>query len=155
MNILRKVLLNSRSAADTKKIGRVLGKHLKAGDVVALQGALGAGKTTITKGIAAGLGFKKERSVASPTFVLMHEYQGRERIRHLDWYRLKKVTGPDAELLEESLSSGVTLIEWPERGKALLPKDAWSVLIEHRGADARRLTLRVPDDEALLRGLRA
>ena len=148
--------LTTRSAAQTKKVGRVLGKFLRSGDVVALRGELGAGKTTLVKGIAKGLGVPDERAVASPTFVLMHEYAGRESVHHLDWYRLSAVRGADAELAEECFAEGVTLIEWPERGRALLPRDAWQVRILHRGPSTRRLSFSFPGgaDPRLLEALK-
>ena len=147
----------TNSAAQTKKIGQALGHFLRSGDVVALEGPLGVGKTTLVKGIAKGLGFAKERSVASPTFVLMHEYQGRESVHHLDWYRLVRVAGVDAEMAEECFTSGVTLIEWPERGKTLLPPGAWRVTIEHRGPSSRRLSILFPSepDPVLIKALKA
>ena len=132
----------SLSAAQTRKIGEGIGRELAAGDCVALKGALGAGKTTLVRGIVKGLGVPA-RSVSSPTFVLIHEYHGREKVYHMDWYRLKKVSGGDAKLVEECLSDeAVTLIEWPERGRALVPAHAVRVEIAHAGNDKRTITLR-------------
>ena len=140
-----KLILHTNSAVETKKIGRILGKLLSAGNVLTLKGELGAGKTTLVKGIAGGLGVKHENAVCSPTFVLIHEYQGREKIYHLDWYRLTRVEGPDAEMAEECFnSSAVTLVEWPERGKKLLPASAWHAVLSHRGPKKRRLVLSIP-----------
>ena len=128
----------SHSAVETKKIGRELAGHLKAGDVVALYGELGAGKTTLVKGIAIGLGVKSQAEVLSPTFTVIHEYKGRLTIYHLDWYRLKKVAGVDEALAGECFDSkGVTLVEWPERGESLLPKSALRVYVRHRGPTTR------------------
>ena len=139
--------LTTNSAAETKRIGKTLGKYLKAGDVVALQGQLGSGKTTLVKGIVKGLGVRSEKQVSSPTYVLIHEYEGREKIFHLDWYRLKKVEGPDAELAGECFASAaVTLVEWPERGKALLPSGALRVGILHRGPKRRTLNFSLSKD---------
>ena len=133
--------LTTNSAVKTKKIGRTLGKYLKAGDVVALEGPLGSGKTTMVKGIAKGLGVSSEKAVSSPTYVLIHEYKGRGKIYHLDWYRVKAVRGADAELARECFTSGaVTLVEWPERGKKLLPPDALRVGMFHRGPKSRTLS---------------
>lgn len=133
----------SRSSAETKKIGSRIGRALRSGDVVALRGPLGSGKTTLVKGIARGLGHGSEKDVLSPTFVVIHEYTGREKIYHLDWYRLSSVRGVDRQLAEECFSSkAVTLVEWPEKGEALLPKDRIEVTLAHRGEDSRSIRIR-------------
>lgn len=134
--------LRTTSADETKRIGSKIGKILKAGDVVTLEGGLGAGKTTMVKGLAKGLGVRSEKKVLSPTFVLVHEYPGREKVFHIDWYRLKRVTGADAYLAEECFASeGVTLVEWPERGKGLLPKGALRIRVAHQGGDKRLIEI--------------
>ena len=128
----------SNSSTETKKIGTRLGRLLKAGDVVALRGELGSGKTTLAKGIARGLGIDGEKEVASPTFVLIHEYEGREKIFHIDWYRLKAVEQADRLFAEECFSSeAVTLVEWAERGKKILPKGRLEIRLSHKGPDTR------------------
>lgn len=132
----------SKSAAETRSFGKKLGQFLIRGDIVSLRGDLGAGKTTLTKGIAAGLGIQKGSEVSSPTFVVVHEYQGREKIYHMDWYRLEEVAGADRELAEECFSSGaVTLIEWPERGEKILPKDRLEIRIKHLSESGRMIEL--------------
>jgi tRNA threonylcarbamoyladenosine biosynthesis protein TsaE len=128
----------SHSAAQTRRLGARIGRTLRAGDVVALSGGLGAGKTTLIQGIVKGLGCADD--VSSPTFTLIHEYSGKEKIYHLDWYRLKKVTGTDRHLAEECLAeAAVTLIEWPERAAGLVPRGAVRVRIEHAGGSGRRI----------------
>ena len=128
----------SHSAVETKQIGRKLAKELLPGHVVALYGNLGTGKTTMVKGIAEGVGVKSGGEVASPTFVVIHEYLGKLKIYHLDWYRLKKIVGVDALMAEECLySDGVTLVEWPERGEMLLPPHHWVVRISHKDPSTR------------------
>ncbi len=128
----------SNSPAETKRIGQKIGKELKAGDVVALVGELGAGKTTIAKGIAKGLGVPNEEDVLSPSFVLIHEYEGREKIYHIDWYRLQSVKGSDEMLAEECFNSdGVTLVEWAERGRDIFPRDHIRVELIHKGPRTR------------------
>lgn len=132
----------SHSAKATKDIGRKIGRFLRNGDVVALFGDLGAGKTTLVKGIARGLGVKKESRVVSPTFVLIHEYKGRHKIFHMDWYRLRSLEGADKELAEECFhSQAITLIEWADRGKKILPKEYLRIDLEHRGPRSRRVVL--------------
>jgi tRNA threonylcarbamoyladenosine biosynthesis protein TsaE len=136
----RIIKFKSFSVADTKKVGRALGRRLKLKDVVTLRGELGAGKTTLVKGIAKGLGVRSEKEVASPTFVLIHEYRGRFPIYHLDWYRLARVEGPDEALAQECFDAeAVTLIEWPQRGKAVLPRERIEVKIFHSGPSSRSI----------------
>lgn len=135
------VCLQSRSAFETRKFGVKIGRLLRAGDVVALCGELGAGKTTLIRGIAGGLGVKFSRDITSPTFALVHEYAGREKIYHMDWYRLAKIEGDDERLVWECFSDAeaVTLVEWAERGLRALPKDFIRIELAHAGGDRRRL----------------
>ena len=153
----KKIKLVSNSAAQTKKIGKILGKSLLPGTVVALQGELGSGKTTLVKGIAKGLGVASEKMVSSPTFVLIHEYAGREKIYHLDWYRLRTVEGTDEALAEECFNSqAVTLVEWSERGRDLIPRKALTVKLSHRGSSLRSILISFPVSPApeLLKALK-
>lgn len=134
---------NSVSENDTKRIGEAIGARLKPGSVVALSGELGAGKTTLVKGIAKGLGVRDENDVSSPTFTLIHEYKGRCPVFHIDWYRLAAVSGPDEDMAGECIDriDAVTLVEWAERAPELLPKDALRIRLEHRGEHERRITV--------------
>lgn len=144
-----KITLVSRSATETKKVGRMLGKYLLPGTVVALRGELGSGKTTLVKGIARGLGVVSEKIVSSPTFVLIHEYEGRVKVYHLDWYRLRSVKGPDEALAEECFTPrAVTLVEWPERGKFLIPSKAIKIKLSHRGPRERNISVSLPASTA-------
>ena len=118
-------------------LGERLAAHLTAGDVVALYGDLGAGKTHLVKGIARALGVPDD-AVSSPTFTIVHEYDGALPIYHLDAYRIEH---PD-ELYELGYEEyfygeGVCLIEWPARIEALVPDDALRLRLTHRGADRR------------------
>lgn len=112
----------SQSAAETVEYGRQLAAHLKSGDVVALTGDLGAGKTCLVKGIAAGLGV--EQAVTSPTFTLIHEYRGgRLPLVHVDLYRLDTLAEAVSIGIEDYLDgTGVTVVEWAERIESLLPE---------------------------------
>ncbi|MGH7198255.1 MAG: tRNA (adenosine(37)-N6)-threonylcarbamoyltransferase complex ATPase subunit type 1 TsaE [Candidatus Omnitrophota bacterium] len=135
---MKTIGFKSNSPAQTKRFGEKIGRALKAGDVVALVGKLGAGKTTLAKGIAKGLGVPDEADVLSPSFVLIHEYEGREKIYHIDWYRLKSVEGPDELLAAECFDSdAVTLVEWAERGRGLFPRDHLRVDLTHKGPRSR------------------
>ena len=138
------VRLVSRSPAETRRLGKKIGGFLESGDVVTLEGELGAGKTTLAKGIAEGLG-ADVREVVSPTFVLINEYEGRKKIFHVDWYRIDRIEGRDRELALECFGAeAVTLVEWPGRGREILPAGALRVKIEHSnpagpGAPDRRI----------------
>jgi len=106
---------------ETIDLGKKIGAKLKAGDVIAMQGTLGAGKTTITKGIAQALGIKD--TITSPTFCLVSEYEGVMPLYHIDVYRLDgeedfETLGPDDMIY----GKGVTLIEWSEKIMNCLPK---------------------------------
>lgn len=112
---------------------------------MALYGSLGAGKTTLVKGIASGLGVRSREQVSSPTFVVIHEYSGRCRVYHLDWYRLKKVEGVDEAMALECFDPGaVALVEWPERGEDLLPKNVVRIAIRHAGSTSRDIEVLSP-----------
>lgn len=140
----RGFLMTSYSSAETRKIGRELGRLLKGGDTVLLEGELGAGKTTLAQGIARGLGVPVKTPVTSPTFTLIHEYEGRAKLYHMDWYRLSSVRGEDEEELSECLSSrdAVCLVEWPERGRTLWPQERLEIFLKHKGPKERHLEIR-------------
>lgn len=136
------MIVVTRSSEETIALGRRLGGLLSEGHVVALSGPLGSGKTTLTKGLAEGLGVEDSRWVTSPTFVLVHEYEGRVPVYHVDAYRL---SGPsDAEALgadELFFGDGVAIVEWADRIAAALPDERLDVHLEHGDGDQeRRLT---------------
>ena len=140
----KEFFVTSHSSVETQNIGRKLGKLLKGGDTVLLEGELGAGKTTLAQGIARGLGVPAKTPVTSPTFALIQEYEGREKLLHMDWYRLSSVKGEDEAELSECLASrdAVCLVEWPERGRALWPEDRLEIFLKHKGLNERRLEIR-------------
>lgn len=151
---MKRVKKKSRSASQTKAIARALASGLRAGDVVTLSGELGAGKTTFAKGLVKALGARSEREVSSPTFVIIHEYNARVPVYHLDWYRLERVEGADRELAQECFDGGgVTLVEWPERGRGVLPAQRLEVRLSHGGGSLRHIELRAKGKkyEGLLR----
>lgn len=114
----------SRSDAETYELGRRLGTLLEAGDLLALSGDLGAGKTCCIQGIACGLGVEDRRIVTSPTFTLIQEYQGRLPIYHFDVYRIDHEDDLyDLGYEEYFYGEGVTLIEWAERIPGFLPAE--------------------------------
>jgi tRNA threonylcarbamoyladenosine biosynthesis protein TsaE len=133
--------VESRSAEETSAAGERLAARLGPGDVVALTGELGAGKTCFTQGLARGLGVVGR--VVSPTFVLVNEYRGRLPVHHVDAYRTQSLT----ELLDLGLDelfagAGVTVIEWADKLLPLLPADTIHVHIEGVGDEPRVITVR-------------
>jgi tRNA threonylcarbamoyladenosine biosynthesis protein TsaE len=114
--------LTAWSAAETSAAGRRLGKVVEAGDVLLLTGTLGAGKTVLVQGLAAGLGSPAE--VASPTFVLVRQYPGRLELVHADLYRLDRHEEAEALGLLELSAAGVLAVEWADRAPWLSTVDA-------------------------------
>jgi tRNA threonylcarbamoyladenosine biosynthesis protein TsaE len=128
--------LETSSAAETVELGRTLASRLKAGDVVAFYGELGAGKTTMIKGVADGLGVTGV--VKSPSFVIAIEYAGRVPVYHIDLYRLDKKSDFDSIGLDSYLDGdGVCLIEWAERAEQVLPDTAIRVRLSVEGQGRR------------------
>jgi tRNA threonylcarbamoyladenosine biosynthesis protein TsaE len=124
----------------TSALGRALATVARPGDLVCLWGDLGAGKTHLAKAFGAGLGVTG--TITSPSFILMAEYQGRLPLFHVDPYRL--VSAGDAlqgGLLDERQSTGVTLVEWPERLGDALPSDRLDIRIDGIGDEPRTITL--------------
>lgn len=130
----------SKSVEETVEIGALLAKDFKRGDVVALIGELGSGKTVLTKGIAKGLKVKDVRYVNSPTFVIIKEYKGRMPLYHFDLYRLDRSSVIDAENYEEYFyGDGVTVIEWADKIKKILPKRYLEVRLSVAGENKRMI----------------
>ncbi len=118
----------SYSETETEKAGYDFGKTLKRGDVISLIGTLGAGKTVLAKGIARSLGI--EEAIVSPTFTIVQEYNGREKLYHLDLYRLSGEDEFESMGGEDFLyPDGITLIEWAEKIGDMMPPDAYKVTI--------------------------
>lgn len=131
--------LVSRSADETRRMGKRIGALLRAGDAILLQGDLGSGKTTLTQGIGEAL--DTAEAVKSPTFVLMNEYHGRLTIYHADLYRLND-PGEVVDLaLEEVASDGVLIVEWPDRAPREHPPEHLHVQLEEASDDERRITI--------------
>lgn len=123
----------------TFAIGEKLGRLLEAGDVILLEGDLGTGKTTFTKGLAAGLGVRK--TVSSPTFTIIKEYEGRLPLYHMDVYRLED-SFEDLGFDEYFDGDGVTVVEWAHFIKEQLPQDRLVVELHHLGGQNRRIVLK-------------
>lgn len=119
----------TRSDEETIQLGRKLGSLLEEGDVVALAGELGSGKTWFTKGIALGLQVPADTVVVSPTFSLVNVYQGKCSLFHMDIYRLAELSDFLAGGLEEYLhEGGVAVMEWADRWPEVLP--VWTIAVE-------------------------
>jgi len=150
------ITIPTASADETRELGRALGALLEPGDVVALRGELGAGKTVLAQGVATGLGF--DGYVSSPTFVIVNEYRGRVVIHHVDLYRIEGEDEiDDLGYRELFFGEGVALVEWAERGTTFLPDDRVDVLIESASRDTRSLTVTAsgPRSEAVVEALAA
>jgi tRNA threonylcarbamoyladenosine biosynthesis protein TsaE len=133
----------SRSSEETFRLGKILGAGLRTGDVVALTGELGSGKTVLTQGIAQGLGVPTGYVVTSPTFTLINEYPGKEtHLYHLDVFRL---TGSSdlAEVGYEEyiLGDGVMVIEWAEKILDAIPDDAFFIVLSYIDDNERRIEI--------------
>ena len=138
-SVERLVVISPDPDASTR-LGRALGAVAQAGDLICLWGDLGAGKTHIAKAFGAGLGVTD--IIASPSFVLMSEYEGRLPLFHIDPYRL--VSADDAlagGLIDERQATGITLVEWPERLGDALPVDRLDVRIDGTGDEPRTIEL--------------
>ncbi len=137
------VVFISKSPAETVRFGRILGEGLKAGDVVALTGELGSGKTCLTQGIASGLGVPENYVITSPTFTLINEYPGREAaLIHVDLYRLQGAQDLADTGFEEYISGGgVMVIEWAERIPDVVPDGAVCVALTYMDENIRKLEL--------------
>jgi tRNA threonylcarbamoyladenosine biosynthesis protein TsaE len=133
--------LSTPSPLHTDRLGKAIGSALQGGETLALFGPLGAGKTALVRGVAAGLG-ASPRAVSSPTFVLIHEYRGRLPLAHIDLYRLCSSREIESIGLEEYLSgSTVTAIEWADKGEAMLPKDRLEIELRHQSFQSRTIRL--------------
>jgi len=127
--------LHLTAVEQTRALGERLGVLLQAGDVVLLRGALGAGKTAMTQGIALGAG--SADLVNSPTFVLINEYRGRVKLYHVDLYRLEDPAAVLSLDLPGYTEDGALVVEWPERGEGLLPREHLLVEIDDAGGTDR------------------
>jgi tRNA threonylcarbamoyladenosine biosynthesis protein TsaE len=129
----------SRSPEQTRRVGSRLGGALQAGDVICLQGDLGAGKTTFVQGIAQGWG--SVDSVSSPTFILVNMYRraDQSQLFHMDAYRLESTPEAEELDLDSMLAQGALLIEWPERMNGLIPNERLWVNLEHIEEEEREV----------------
>ena len=133
--------LVSTSHQHTDRLGQVIGRVLRGGETIALYGPLGAGKTALVRGIAQGLG-ASPAAIPSPTFVVIHEYQGRLPLAHVDLYRIRSPRELESTgLIEYFSGQTVTAIEWADKGLAALPQDRIEITLNHRAARSRTIQL--------------
>jgi len=132
----------TNSPAETIKLGQDLAKGLSKGDVIALYGDLGSGKTTFTKGIGKGLGVKDPRHINSPSFVLIKEYGADIPMYHLDLYRLDNLQDIEDVAIEEYIyGDGVSIIEWAEKIRNILPEKHIAVRFIVKGEEKRDIKI--------------
>lgn len=137
--------IESDSPDATRALAAALASAARPGDLIALHGELGAGKTQFAKGFGLGLGVTA--TINSPSYVLMAEYAGRLPLFHLDLYRLDDGVDPIAGgLLDERQAAGVTLVEWAERLGPALPADRLDVELSPAGDDRRTIRLTATDE---------
>ncbi len=128
--MLENFLFNLNSIQDTERLGLIIGNIAQSGDVICLNGCLGAGKTTMTQAIARGLGVPSNCYVTSPSYTIMHEYKGVIPLYHMDFYRLNGSGDViDLGFEEYFYLDGLTIIEWSERAEDILPKDRVTIAI--------------------------
>lgn len=133
--------LISHGPEDTRALGAELAAWLQPGDIILLRGDLGAGKTELVRGLAAGLGLSPEQ-VSSPTFALIHEYAGKIPLVHVDLYRLSTVDDDFCLALEDYWQQPVvTVIEWAERLQDAVPEEYLEITLQWLDAQSRVLTI--------------
>ncbi|MCQ6277424.1 tRNA (adenosine(37)-N6)-threonylcarbamoyltransferase complex ATPase subunit type 1 TsaE [Bacillus sp. V3B] len=129
----------STKLEDTQLFSKRLASFLQPGDVITLEGDLGAGKTAFTKGLAVGLGI--QRNVNSPTFTIIKEYQGNMPLYHMDVYRLED-SYEDLGFEEYFHGNGVTVVEWAHLIEDQLPIQRLNIFIYHQGNDSRKIVVK-------------
>lgn len=139
MSLLQFIEYITRSPEDTEKIAESLASLLSAGDVLTLEGELGTGKTTFTKGLAKGLGIK--RNINSPTFTIVKQYKGRVPLYHMDVYRLEN-SDEDIGFSEYFYGDGVSVVEWAKFIEDFLPEERLEITIFHLDEETRKLELK-------------
>ena len=130
--------------SETLELGRVIGRLLRAGDKIALAGDLGAGKTTLARGMMQGLGFDDE--VPSPTFAIVQQYDPPETrlpVAHVDLYRIEDAAEIEELGLDDILFDGALIAEWPDRMEDRFWNDALKLRLETREDNSRRLTWQI------------
>jgi tRNA threonylcarbamoyladenosine biosynthesis protein TsaE len=135
----------TQSSEETIQQGREIGADIKAPALILLSGDLGAGKTTLTKGIVSGLGAADEQDVTSPTFTLVHKYDGAARVYHVDLYRVVSFRDLETLGLEDVFSEqAVVIVEWAEKFSLMTDWPVIKIHLDHVGEDTRRISITTP-----------
>jgi tRNA threonylcarbamoyladenosine biosynthesis protein TsaE len=138
----KKVVIQTHRASETIRIGKSIGSRLLPGDVVALVGELGAGKTQFIKGLAAGVGIGPPDYISSPSFKLINEYPGKITLYHIDLFRLEGEKEAEELGLEDYFQGrGITAIEWADKIPSLLPEEIVWIEIHYTGENTRSLEI--------------
>ena len=140
----------SSSPEETQRFAARLAPRLRTGDVVAVVGELGSGKTTFVRGACRALGVTKP--VTSPTFAIGHRFEGDPQVSHVDLYRFETLTAADWGALEPYFQGAICFVEWPERAGGWLPEPRVTVRLSHVDPQTRRIELDAPEP-GLLTGL--
>jgi tRNA threonylcarbamoyladenosine biosynthesis protein TsaE len=138
----KKVIIQTHRASETIRIGKSIGSRLLPGDVVALMGELGAGKTQLIKGLAAGAGIANPTYVSSPSFKLINEFSGKTTFYHIDLFRLNGENEAEELGLDDYFQGrGITAIEWADKIPSLLPEEILWIEIHYTGKNSRSLEI--------------
>ena len=138
----------SRSPDETREYGEGVGRLLTGGDLIALEGNLGAGKTHFVQGLARGLGIS-DLPVTSPTFVFVHEFRGRCPFAHVDLFRIEREEDlQDLGILEYLDSPWVVAIEWADKGGSMLPAERLNIRLTHRSETSRMIEIEATGERA-------
>jgi len=141
-NLKHKLVIQTRSASETIRVGKTIGSRLLFGDVVALVGELGAGKTQFIKGLAAGVGIENSAYISSPSFTLIHEYPGKIPFYHIDLFRLGREQEAEELGLEDYFQGrGITAIEWADKIPSLLPEELLFISITYLDKNIRSVEI--------------
>jgi tRNA threonylcarbamoyladenosine biosynthesis protein TsaE len=136
------VVVQTKSSSETIRLGKRIGGLLRPGDVVALVGELGAGKTQFIKGLAEGVGVGKPTYISSPSFTLINEYPGRVSLYHVDLFRLEREKDAEELGLEDYFQGdGITAIEWADKIPSLFPKEMLLIHIAYTGKNSRSIEM--------------
>ena len=136
------IQIQLNNLADTEKLGRILGSLATSGNIICLDGDLGAGKTALSQAIARGLGVPDNCYVTSPSFAILHEYEGRIPMYHMDFYRLQDAGEVEDLGFEEYFYlDGLTVIEWSTRAIEILPDERMILTIVQNEDISRTVTL--------------
>jgi tRNA threonylcarbamoyladenosine biosynthesis protein TsaE len=146
----KQIVIITHSPEETKALGQKIGQQLKPGDVIALTGELGSGKTALVQGLAAGLDVPADYYITSPTFTLINEYPGRHPFYHVDLYRIESRADMDEiGLFEIIQGQGITAIEWADRLQEHIPADNLDIHLEIIDDQTRKFFINIYGLEAI------